>query len=190
MNASQVQFAHCLAAHTRAPPPPPPTPPHTQLGEANKYLKGLCVVDDIAFFGIAVAGERASRADSALSCELAAYDLRQGLLLWRRKLPTQGLLNVGACGGGQECRLVAAPGQGSAAGCLLRAHHSALPHPRCIAPSGTVPRPRPTSKRRPLMLLSLYHTACPPLRCSGCAALDGGEHRLCRLHASAGQLQG
>ncbi|PSC71222.1 green algal specific Aspartyl Asparaginyl beta-hydroxylase [Micractinium conductrix] len=65
-----------------------------ELGEANKYLKGLCVVDDIAFFGIAVAGERASRADSALSCELAAYDLRQGLLLWRRKLPTQGLLNV------------------------------------------------------------------------------------------------
>jgi hypothetical protein len=63
-------------------------------GGENLYLKGLCVVDDIAFFGIAESQPRQSRADENLSCELAAFDLIADKLLWRRKLPTKGLLNV------------------------------------------------------------------------------------------------
>ena len=63
-------------------------------GGENLYLKGLCVVDDIAFFGIAESQPRQSRADEDLSCELAAFDLIADKLLWRRKLPTKGLLNV------------------------------------------------------------------------------------------------
>ena len=58
------------------------------------YLKGLCVIDDVAFFGIAVSGERKSRTDESLSCELAAFDLRNNILFWRRVVPTKGLLNV------------------------------------------------------------------------------------------------
>ncbi|KAL4859265.1 hypothetical protein ACK3TF_001013 [Chlorella vulgaris] len=77
------------------------------LGDSSKFLKGLCVVDDIAFFGIAARTDRHNREDPALSCELAAFDLRTRLLLWRRQLPTKGLLNIGAvcpasAGGGKQ----------------------------------------------------------------------------------------
>lgn len=72
----------------------------TQVGDADRFLKGLCVVDDIAFFGVCPVASEAARADPATSCDLAAYDLKQSVLLWRRQLPTKGLLNVGAFGGG------------------------------------------------------------------------------------------
>ena len=62
--------------------------------EPNKYLKGLVVVDDIAFFGIAEAQERQARDSADLNCEVAAFDLIESVLLWRRQLPTRGLLNV------------------------------------------------------------------------------------------------
>ncbi|KAL4458606.1 hypothetical protein ABPG75_013471 [Micractinium tetrahymenae] len=65
-----------------------------QVAEPGKYLKGLCVVDDVAFFGIAPSAPRDRRADASANCELAAFDLQQRLLLWRRQLPTRGLLNV------------------------------------------------------------------------------------------------
>lgn len=69
------------------------------MGDADRFLKGLCVVDDIAFFGVCpVLASAAARADPDTSCDLAAYDLKQGVLLWRRQLPTKGLLNVGAWG--------------------------------------------------------------------------------------------
>ena len=58
------------------------------------FLKGLCIVDDVAFFGIAPASPRSSRADESLECELGAYDLLNKELLFRKKMPTKGLLNV------------------------------------------------------------------------------------------------
>lgn len=76
--------------------------PHLQLGDSSKFLKGLCVVDDIAFFGIAARTDRHNREDPALNCELAAFDLRTRLLLWRRQLPTKGLLNIGAVWGAKS----------------------------------------------------------------------------------------
>lgn len=62
--------------------------------DAKRYLKGLCVVDDIAFFGIAEAQERKSRDSTDLNCEIGAFDLIEGVLLWRRQIQTRGLLNV------------------------------------------------------------------------------------------------
>ncbi|WPT14105.1 hypothetical protein PSENEW3_00000236 [Picochlorum sp. SENEW3] len=64
------------------------------ISEQKYYLKGLCIVDDIAYFGIAISQERKSRADESLNCELAAFDLNTKSVLWRRVLPTKGLLNV------------------------------------------------------------------------------------------------
>jgi hypothetical protein len=61
---------------------------------SQAFLKGLCIVDDIAFFGIAPSSPRSSRADKGLECELAAYDLLNQKLLFRKRLPTNGLLNV------------------------------------------------------------------------------------------------
>ena len=79
--------------------------------EKSKYLKGLCVVDDIAFFGIATQQPRGSRDDPSLNCELAAFDLREGLLLWRRQLPTHGLLNIGGWSGGRTGRALGEGGR-------------------------------------------------------------------------------
>ena len=50
------------------------------------FLKGLAVVDDIAYFGIAPHAVRNARADPALDCALAAFSLLSQQLLWRRKV--------------------------------------------------------------------------------------------------------
>ena len=50
------------------------------------FLKGLTVVDDVAYFGIGPPTARASRADPSLTCEIAAFHLLEGRLLWRRKV--------------------------------------------------------------------------------------------------------
>lgn len=78
-------------------PYPTPNPRSAQLGDPSFFLKGLSVVDDIAFFGIAPMTQRADRADPTLNCHLAAYDLKERVLLWWRQLPTHGLLNVVSC---------------------------------------------------------------------------------------------
>ncbi|GLC58284.1 hypothetical protein PLESTB_001341600 [Pleodorina starrii] len=71
--------------------------------EPSKFLKGLCVVDDVAYFGINVWGERSQRDSVTNNAELAAVDLATGALLWRRTVATSGLLNI-----------VASPGLGEA----------------------------------------------------------------------------
>ena len=59
-----------------------------------KFLKGLAVLDDVAYFGMSeYEGTREGRI--ALSCALLAFDLRLGKLLWiREKVGTRGLINV------------------------------------------------------------------------------------------------
>lgn len=54
-------------------------------GEGN-FLKGLAVIDDVAYFGISPRAERSMRANPELDCELAALDLLEKRLLWRRKV--------------------------------------------------------------------------------------------------------
>lgn len=65
-----------------------------QAGDSAVLLRGLCVVDDIAFFGICPQVSPQQRSDPSVSCELAAFDLKSSLLLWRRRLDTKGLLNI------------------------------------------------------------------------------------------------
>ena len=54
--------------------------------------KGLAVIDDIAYIGVSEWGDRVARQTS--NSELAAFDLVEQTLLWRRPLETRGLLNV------------------------------------------------------------------------------------------------
>ncbi|WIA23830.1 hypothetical protein OEZ85_013493 [Tetradesmus obliquus] len=65
-----------------------------QAPEPGVFLKGLAVVDDIAYFGISPWAPRSARDDPQSNNELAAFDLISGNLLWRRQVPTAGLLNI------------------------------------------------------------------------------------------------
>jgi hypothetical protein len=44
------------------------------------------VVDDVAYFGISQWQERSARDSPDHDCELAAFDLEAGRLLWRRQV--------------------------------------------------------------------------------------------------------
>jgi outer membrane protein assembly factor BamB len=52
--------------------------------EENKFLKGLAVLDDIAYFGVTTWAERSVRDSRDNHGELAAFDLVANRLLWRR----------------------------------------------------------------------------------------------------------
>lgn len=68
--------------------------PVWRVPETGKFLKGLAVVDDVAFFGLSQAAERSQRTDVTSNSELVAVGLANRTLLWRRTLPTHGLLNL------------------------------------------------------------------------------------------------
>ncbi|KAI8468367.1 MAG: hypothetical protein J3K34DRAFT_459917 [Monoraphidium minutum] len=65
-----------------------------QAPEPHRFLKGLAVVDDVAYFGISEWAPRSARDDPGSNCQLAAFDLLRNKLLWRREVPTAGLLNI------------------------------------------------------------------------------------------------
>lgn len=52
----------------------------------GKFLKGLAVVGNVAYFGISPLAERSKRSDPRLNCELAAFHLLEKRLLWIRKV--------------------------------------------------------------------------------------------------------
>lgn len=56
------------------------------MPEGGKFLKGLAVVDNVAYFGISVWASRNARDSPEVDSELGAFDLAQGKLLWRRKV--------------------------------------------------------------------------------------------------------
>lgn len=56
-----------------------------QVPEGGKFLKGLAVVDDIAYFGVSPRSTREARGDVSSNSELAAFCLRGMQLLWRRE---------------------------------------------------------------------------------------------------------
>ncbi|KAK9811643.1 hypothetical protein WJX72_007577 [[Myrmecia] bisecta] len=62
--------------------------------EHGGFLKGLAVVDHVAYFGISGHKPREARSDPADNSELAAYHLVERRMLWRREVPTHGLLNI------------------------------------------------------------------------------------------------
>ncbi|GAB4822037.1 hypothetical protein N2152v2_009083 [Parachlorella kessleri] len=68
--------------------------PIWQLNDTRWSLKGLAVVDDIAFFGATPQASAHAPPAPAASSVLAAFDLKARVLLWWRRLPTQGPINV------------------------------------------------------------------------------------------------
>ena len=56
------------------------------MPDVKKFLKGLVVIDDVAYFGIAPHAERQARADPNMACEVAAVHLETRHLLFRRKV--------------------------------------------------------------------------------------------------------
>ena len=67
-----------------------PKGPSTRLlwkaPEPGRFLKGLAVMDDVAYFGVSEWAPRSARDDPKSNCQLAAYDLRENKLLWRREV--------------------------------------------------------------------------------------------------------
>ena len=89
--------------------------PPPQAPEGGKFLKGLSVVNGVAYFGVSVFSPRldhiegwnlvteglqslkrlpsprprSARQDPAVDSELAAFDLETGKLIWRRTVPTK-----------------------------------------------------------------------------------------------------
>jgi hypothetical protein len=51
-----------------------------------RFLKGLAIVDDIAYFGISPWAPRSARDDPQANNQLAAFDLNTQQLLWRREV--------------------------------------------------------------------------------------------------------
>lgn len=63
----------------------------TVFREEGSFTKGLAVQDDVAWFAISAAATRAER--FAVSCDLVAWDLAADAQLWRRPIPSNGLVN-------------------------------------------------------------------------------------------------
>lgn len=61
---------------------------------AGLFLKGLCVIDDVAYFGLSHSMQRSARASAAANGQLAAVHLPTARLLFLRTLGTRGLVNV------------------------------------------------------------------------------------------------
>lgn len=58
------------------------------------FLKGLAVVDDVAYFGISPPMERQDRDGPNVQCDLVAVDLLTHKELFRHQVATHGLLNI------------------------------------------------------------------------------------------------
>eukprot|EP00928_Gymnodinium_smaydae_P061228 TRINITY_DN4535_c0_g1_i1.p1 TRINITY_DN4535_c0_g1~~TRINITY_DN4535_c0_g1_i1.p1 ORF type:complete len:456 (+),score=114.89 TRINITY_DN4535_c0_g1_i1:48-1415(+) len=61
---------------------------------AQRFLKGLCVVDGIAYLGANTWGPLQHRVSRNTTADVLAVDLESGALLWSRTLETWGTLNV------------------------------------------------------------------------------------------------
>ena len=72
------------------------TPKETKVlwvDTGGSFLKGLCVHEGLAYFGASKVTTRSHRGASDLNCDLCAFNLVTGELIWRRVMETRGLLN-------------------------------------------------------------------------------------------------
>jgi len=58
------------------------------------FMKGLTVIEDVAYFGVSAFGTRQERDDVEKTSDLAAFHLHTRQLLWRVTVQTRGLLNI------------------------------------------------------------------------------------------------
>lgn len=63
---------------------------YCQVPETGMFLKGLTVLDDVAYFGITPSASRATHGSADTDAELAAFDLMNHVLLWRRQVTAAG----------------------------------------------------------------------------------------------------
>jgi len=76
-------------------PSTPDAPPVVLWRDPDQtFMKGLTVLEDVAYFGISQFGTRAIRDSPDKTSDVAAFDLLERKLLWRRTVETKGLLNV------------------------------------------------------------------------------------------------
>ena len=61
---------------------------------SSGFLKGLIVVNDVAYFGKSPPMERQGRDGPKVACDLVAVDLLRRKLLFVDKVATRGLLNI------------------------------------------------------------------------------------------------
>jgi len=64
------------------------------LDKETPFLKGMAVVDDVAYIGVSAPSRRSQRNDPSLNSDISAVDLLRQNLLWRVTVPTHGLLNA------------------------------------------------------------------------------------------------
>eukprot|EP00929_Paragymnodinium_shiwhaense_P068114 TRINITY_DN34235_c0_g1_i2.p1 TRINITY_DN34235_c0_g1~~TRINITY_DN34235_c0_g1_i2.p1 ORF type:complete len:431 (-),score=75.61 TRINITY_DN34235_c0_g1_i2:79-1371(-) len=73
----------------------PNEPPSILWADPQRtFLKGLAVVENVAYFGISKFGSREERSSKDKTSEVGAFHLIEKRLLWRRTVQTAGLLNV------------------------------------------------------------------------------------------------
>ena len=58
------------------------------------FLKGVCVIDGVAYVGVSEFGTRAERARLDKTADIVAVRLSDGKQLFRRTVESRGLLNV------------------------------------------------------------------------------------------------
>ena len=64
------------------------------IDPSNTFMKGLVVIDDVAYFGVSAFGKRWERGDPSKTSDIVAFDLVSRTMLWRETVQTLGLLNV------------------------------------------------------------------------------------------------
>lgn len=75
-------------------PQSPDSAPEKLWRDPDKtFMKGLTVIENVAYFGISSFGPRSERNSEDKTSEVGALDLLSRKLLWRRTVHTHGLLN-------------------------------------------------------------------------------------------------
>ena len=61
---------------------------------SKTFMKGVVVIDDVAYFGVSAFGARSERSDPSKTSDIVAFDLLSKTLKWRETVKTNGLLNI------------------------------------------------------------------------------------------------
>jgi len=62
--------------------------------DRQTFMKGLAIVDDVAYFGVSAFGNRKTRANPRKTSDVVAFDMVARHQLWRHTVKTRGLLNI------------------------------------------------------------------------------------------------
>ena len=58
------------------------------------FLKGMVIIEDVAYIGVSPATSRQFRTDKTLQASIAALDLNTKKILWKKTIPSHGLVNL------------------------------------------------------------------------------------------------